>query len=228
MTGDLASATLSDVLNGANVAAIGDGSGANWELFQFTTANLVAERTYDIGGRLRGQAGTDGIMPDNWPAGSTIVIMNGALQQIDLPLSSRGLARNYRIGPAQRGYDDPSYVHLVEAFDGIGLRPYCPAHLRAVTNPTGDVSLNWIRRTRVDGDSWQSVEVPLGEDFESYTVRVFKDQALKREVVVSTPEFAYSASAQSADGVSGDFEIAVAQVSARFGTGPFKRIMING
>ena len=227
VSGNLSSASLSEVLNGANAAVIGDGSAANWEVFQFSTAELVATRTYDLGGRLRGQAGTDGVMPPSWPVGSTVVILNSALEQIDLAQSARGLARHYRIGPAQRGYDDPSYTHLIEAFDGIGLRPYAPTHLRAAEDAGGDLSVSWIRRTRIDGDSWQSVEVPLGEAAESYQVQILKDQALIREATVSSAAFTYSAAAKSADGVTGSFDIAVAQVSDRFGSGPFRRITIN-
>jgi hypothetical protein len=227
VSGALASASLSDVLNGSNALAIGDGSSGNWEVLQFQTAALVGERTYDLSDRLRGQAGTDGIMPAVWPVGSTVVVLNGAAQQIDLALSARGLARNYRIGPAQRGYDDPSYIRLVEAFDGIGLRPYAPVHLRAELAVSGDLQVSWIRRTRLDGDSWESVEVPLGEDSETYRVRVLTGQSLVREATVSFPEWIYSAAEQSADGVSGVFEIEVAQVSDRFGPGPFRRIMIN-
>ncbi len=225
--GDLSSASLSAVLNGANAAAVGDGSSGNWEVFQFTEATLVGTRTYDIGGRLRGQAGTDGIMPDVWPAGSMVVLLNGAPQQIDLPLSARGLARHYRVGPAQRSYDDPSYTHLVEAFDGIGLRPYAPVHLRAVYSDTGDLGVTWVRRTRIDGDSWQSFEVPLGEAGELYQVQVLKDGALVRETTVSAPSFAYPGALITADGVSAPYEIAVAQISDQFGAGPFRRIMIN-
>ncbi|MCG6901796.1 MAG: glycoside hydrolase/phage tail family protein [Rhodobacter sp.] len=225
--GDLSSAEFTAVLNGANAAAIGDGSPGNWEVFQFTTATLVSERTYDLGERLRGQLGTDAIMPDVWPAGSIVVLLNGAMRQIDLAPSARGLARHYRIGPAQRGYDDPSYAHLVEAFDGIGLRPYAPVHLRAAADGAGDLTVNWIRRTRTDGDSWQSVEVPLGEDSEAYLVRVLKDQAVMREATVTSAAYVYSAAAKAADGVTGTYEIAVAQVSDRFGPGPFRRITIN-
>jgi hypothetical protein len=225
--GSLASASLSEVLNGANVAAIGDGKSGNWEVFQFQTATLVGERTYDLGGRLRGQAGTDGVMPEVWPEGSTFVLLDGAPQQIDLALSARGLARHYRIGPAQRAYDDPSYVHRVEAFDGIGLRPYAPTHLRATRSNSGDVQLNWVRRTRIDGDSWQSAEVPLGEDSEAYLVRIVQAGSLVREVSATTPAFAYSSLAQAADGITGSFEIDVAQMSGRFGPGPFRRIAID-
>jgi len=227
VSGTLSSASLNDVLNGANVAAIGDGSSGNWEVFQFTEAVLVGERTYDLRGRLRGQAGTDGIMPEVWPVGSTFVLLNGATTQIDLALSARGLARHYRIGPAQRSYDDPSYTHLIEAFDGIGMRPYAPVHLQAEKSAGGDYGVFWVRRTRIDGDSWQAVEVPLGEESEGYLVRILKDNALVREVNVAVPTYVYSSADKSADGVSGSFEIAVAQVSAQFGPGPFRRILIN-
>jgi hypothetical protein len=214
-------------MNGANVAALGDGSSGNWEVFQFTEATLVGERTYDLRGRLRGQAGTDGVMPDVWPVGSTFVLLNSAMTQIDLALSARGLARHYRIGPAQRSYDDPSYTHLIEAFDGIGMRPYAPVHLRADKDLGGDYAVTWVRRTRIDGDSWQSVEVPLGEESEGYLVRILKDNALVRETNVTAPAYVYSSADRAVDAVSGDFEIAVAQVSAQFGPGPFRRILIN-
>jgi hypothetical protein len=227
VSGALSSASLGDVLNGANVLAIGDGSSGNWEVMQFVSADLVAENTYDLTGRLRGQAGTDGIMPDVWPIGSTVVLLDGAAQQIDLLQSERGLARHYRIGPSRRGYDDPSYVHKIEAFDGIGLRPYSPAHLRAGYDAAGNLGVSWIRRTRIDGDSWQSVEVPLGEANEVYLVRVFQAGALIREASVTVPGWTYQVADKAADGVTGSYEIAVAQVSDQFGPGPFRRITIN-
>ncbi len=227
VSGELAATSLTEMLNGANAAAIGDGSSANWEVFQFTEATLVAERTYDISGRLRGQAGTDGVMPEVWPQGSIFVLLDGAPQQIDLALSARGLARHYRIGPAQRGYDDPSYVHKIEAFDGNGLRPYAPVHLRAAADGAGNLELSWVRRTRIDGDSWQSMDVPLGEGSEVYLVQVLQNEGVVREATVLTPSWAYTAMAQAADSLSGAFEIAVAQVSDRFGPGPFRRITIN-
>ncbi|WP_172295811.1 glycoside hydrolase/phage tail family protein [Pseudoruegeria sp. HB172150] len=228
VSGVLASASLAEVLNGANVAAIGDGTPGNWEVFQFADAELVDERTYELSSRLRGQAGTDGVMPASWPAGSIYVLLNGSAQQIDLALSKRGLARHYRIGPARRGYDHPSYTHVVEAFDGIGLRPYAPVHLRWVRDGSGNDVVSWVRRTRVDGDSWQSTEVPLGEESESYLVRVIEGGSVVREVSVSAPSHSYSAAARSADGVSGSYQLDVAQVSARFGPGPFRRIVIDG
>jgi hypothetical protein len=225
-TGSLSSASMEDVLNGANAAAVGDGSGANWEVIQFANATLVGEDLWDISLRLRGQAGSDGIMPDDWPIGSLFVLLDGRPEQIDLPLSARGLERHYRVGPAGKSYDHPVYAHVAIAFDGVGLRPYAPAHLRA-PKAGPDRQISWIRRTRIDGDSWQGTEVPLGEDSEAYLLRIRDAGGLKREVELSTPAFTYSDAMQVSDAVTLPYTIEIAQVSARFGYGPFARIEIN-
>jgi hypothetical protein len=224
--GEVASASDLGVLNGANAIAIGDGSGANWQVFQFRDALLVAPDTYELSGRLRGQLGTDGVMPAFWPAGSTVVLLDLALTQVELAASARGLARYYRVGAASRGYDDLNAVLRVEAFDGIGLRPYPVAHLR-YTAMDGDIICNWSRRTRIDGDSWQSTEVPLAEEVEAYLVRIVQGTTLIAEYSVNQPSFAYTAVMQAGDLVSGPFRISVAQVSTSFGAGPFRHIEVG-
>jgi len=142
-------------------------------------------------------------------------------------LSERGLSRHYRIGPAARNYDDPSYLHMQAAFQGIGLRPYAPCHLQAVGVVGSDIAVSWIRRTRVDGDSWEGVEVPLGETVERYLLRVMDGTTVLREVFLVAPEWTYSAADQAADGVSAPFNIAVAQVSTSFGSGPFETLVVS-
>jgi len=177
--------------------------------------------------RLRGQAGSDGIMPEDWPPGSFFVLLDGRPAQIELPLSARGLQRYYRVGPAGKPLDHPVYTQVALAFDGIGLRPYAPAHLRSAPSG-GDRQISWIRRTRIDGDSWQGGEVPLGEENEAYLLRIADAGGSRREVELATPDFTYTTAMQAADGVSLPYTIEVAQVSARFGPGPFTRIEING
>lgn len=229
--GQLSSAEMLDVLNGANVAVIGDGTSANWEVFQFANAELVAPLTYDLSLRLRGQLGSDGLgeggLAPGWPAGSRFVLLDSALRQIDLAQSARGLARHYRIGPSSRGYDDPSYQHYVEAFEGIGLRPYAPAHLRATVTSAGDTKVSWVRRTRTDGDSWQSYEVPLGEAFELYLLRVVQGGAVLRETTVASTAWTYTSAQKTSDGLTGAYEIHVAQMSDSFGPGLFREIEIH-
>lgn len=223
--GTLSSATEAAILNGANLLAIGDGSNDRWEILQFAVADLVAPMIYDLSRRLRGQAGSDAVAPGGWPAGSSVVLLNGAPRQIAVGLAARGLARTYRIGTAARGFDDPDVVERVEAFAGIGLRPYAPVHLRPRA-VAGGLDLTWVRRTRIDGDSWQSPEVPLGEDREAYLVRIFVGPSVVRETEVALPRWTYLDADRLADGASGGFAVEVAQLSDRFGPGPFRRITV--
>jgi len=226
LSGQLESVEAQDMLDGANLCAIGDGTPGGWELFQFQTAELVGTSTYLLSHRLRGQAGTEVDLLPEWPEGSLFVRLNGTPQQINLTENDLGLDRYYLVGPGDRPFSDPSYQSVVQSFDGIGLRPYAPAHLRAEPTDTGDVDVTWIRRTRIDGDRWDRPEVPLGEESESYLVRVSQNGVLIREDIVSQPNWTYEATAKAADGLVGFYQIGVAQISASFGTGSFDQIIL--
>ncbi len=217
-----------DVLNGANAAALRHGGSGDWEVIQFRDAALIGPETYRLSRLIRGQSGTDGAMPDLLPAGADFVLLDGAAEQVPLGLSALGLERHYRVGPATRGYDDPSYAHLTATPTGVGLRPYAPAHLRAERQGNGDIALRWIRRTRIGGDSWTSAEVPLGETAESYRVNILLGGSVVRELSASTPGTTYSAAAQAADGATGAIEFSVAQLSEIYGPGAEARISFNG
>lgn len=226
MHGAVESTSDAALLNGANLVAIGDGTPNNWELFQFRDAELIAPGRYLLSHRLRNQLGSDAVGPDVWPVGSWIVVMNGVPSQIELARNLRRVAQTYRVGPARRGYDDPSYQSFVHAFDGNGLRPYRPVHLRA-QEAGGDLHVSWVRRTRLDGDDWDLPDVPLGEDSESYTVRVQQGGQVIREVAVSSPAWTYDSAMRQADGLTAGYRVAVAQNSARFGVGPFNTIEVG-
>jgi hypothetical protein len=216
--GGLESVSDLALLNGANLCAIGDGTPDGWELFQFRDAELVAPETCILRHRLRGQLGTEGA--GTWPPGSILVRLDGVPQQIGLSEAQRGQARHYRIGPGGRPVDDPSFGHAVLAFDGIGLRPLAPVHLR-VAQAAGDLRVSWVRRTRIGGDRWDTPDVPLAEESERYLVRVRRGAQVLREVDVATPDWTYPAAARAADGPDAGKRIEVAQVSALFGPGRF-------
>ena len=150
------------------------------------------------------------------------MLLDSTLGQIDLPLAARGLLRSYRIGAAARGYDAAAVVARSETFDGVGLRPYRVAHLRQGGSFGGDVALSWTRRTRIDGDSWQSLEVPLAEEAEAYLVEVRQGATLLRTVTVGSPGWTWTSAMQIADAPSpGVVHLRVAQISQRFGPGHF-------
>jgi hypothetical protein len=49
-----------------------------------------------------------------------------------------------------------------------------------------------------------------------------------REVETAVPTWVYGASEQAADGAGGTLVFEVAQISGRFGPGPFERIVFDG
>jgi hypothetical protein len=220
-SGHLTDASWAAILNGANRLAIGSGSTGRWEVLQFARAELIAPDTYLLRDRLRGQFGTNADMPDAWPEGSVVVLLDTAVGQVPLPPASRNMALDYRTGPLTRALDDPSYVAENLAFAGVGLRPLSPCHLLR----DGD-RFHWIRRSRIEGDSWDSLDPPVGEEAESYLVRVLRGPAVLREVTVTTPEWTYDPVAQAADQADTGYTLQIAQISATFGAGAAASLIV--
>ncbi|MGI3168237.1 baseplate multidomain protein megatron [Pseudooceanicola sp. C21-150M6] len=219
--GALASISDAALLAGGNLLAIGDGSPSGWELMQVRDVVALGGGGFDLSYRLRGQLGTDAGMPAVWPAGSYVVAMNGRPGQIALTPAQRGQTRHFRIGPASRDLGDSSYRAVSHAFQGNGLKPLSPVHLRV--SGTGDLDVTWIRRSRVDGDGW---DVPLGEEAERYRIEVRDGATLLREAEVTAPQWLYSAAMQAADGGTAGRELRVAQISASFGPGDAAVVML--
>jgi hypothetical protein len=218
--GTLTSASLLQVLAGANAAAI-QTPGGDWEVLQFTTAKLVAPLTYDLSGFLRGQAGTDAALMAAIPAGSSFVLLNSAITAVDLTASETRLPLNWRYGPSSRGIGDGTYGASPHAFTAVGLRPLAPVRVKSQRAASGDLTLTWIRRTRIGGDSWDQVEVPLSEESERYEIDVLSGATVLRTLSVATPTATYAAADQLADFglLPASITLRLAQVSSTYGRG---------
>lgn len=217
---ELTSAPEIDVLNGANIAALLTPSG-EWEVLQWAQATLLAPGRYALRTLLRGQLGTDFALGNPTPAGAPFVVLTDALVQSGVPLSSRTLPLAWRWGPLGQPQGDPSFTGATLAFRGVGLRPYAPAQARMVRAASGDLVLSWIRRTRIDGDPWEQVEVPLGEAGEAYALDVLSGSTVLRTFNPSAPSVTYTAAHQAADfgGPVTSLSVAIHQVSATYGRG---------
>lgn len=224
--GELASVTPLQLLAGANAAAIRRGDG-DWEVVQFESAVLLAPLTYELSGFLRGQAGSEAGMPALLAAGARFVLLNGALARIDLAAAEVGLPYTWRYGPANRDLGDAGYVERIHAFIGLGRRPLAPVHVRG-TRSGGDLTLTWVRRTRVGGDSWDAAEVPLGEDAERYEVDILDGTTVKRTLASATPSVTYTAAQQTADfgGPQATLSVRIYQLGAAWGRGSVAAAMV--
>ena len=202
LSGQLASATESAVLNGANAIAVSGPSGT-WEVVQFCNAELVSPNRWRLTKLLRGARGTEHMIQNPAAAGGMVVVLNAALRPLPITVEDLGTPIHLRIGPAQKPVSDRAFRSVLFTPRGVGLKPWSPDHL---TEPwrvgrTGDaITLRWIRRTRVPaGDSWDSVEVPLAEETQEYRVEIMDGASVVRTFEPTAPAITYTAAQQTDD-----------------------------
>ena len=196
--GALGSVTELQLLAGANLVALETAPGV-WELIQFATATLIGPATYRLSGLLRGQRGSDDALAASVAPGARLVLLDASVVPVTLARDDVAIAYTWKIGPATRDLGDPSYRMDVHAFRGRGLQPLSPVHIRATRNTAGDLALSWIRRTRSGGDSWDTLEVSLGEDVERYEVDILDGVSVKRTLESLTSNVVYAAAEQTTD-----------------------------
>jgi hypothetical protein len=221
-SGAFVSRSREDVLAGANAIAIEHSTGV-WEVLQFTTAELIAKDTWRLSGFLRGQLGTEWArgVADLAP-GARLVALDSAVIPVDMQPEEIGRAFYWRALPT--GKDQVEVDGILHSFEGAGRRPFSPAHLKAVLSG-GLLSLSWIRRTRIEGDTWpDSEDVPLGEAFERYRVEIGPEAAPLVSLSVSD---ATSLTDLDVSALSGLQEIRVAQVSETYGPGIPARLSLT-
>lgn len=219
------------VLNGANSAAI-KADNDEWEVIQWVTATLIGSNKFELTQLLRSRLGTEQAMNGTISLGAQFVLLP-QLTQSSVGTQLREVTLNWKFGPRTRGLSDPSYRTVQYAPKAIGLRPYSPVFLEA-TKPVDDIITTWIRRTRLPeaGDSWASVEVPLGEETENYEIDIYDaaGTTLLRTLTSTSETVTYTLAQQTTDFGSGqtfiDFE--VFQMSVIFGRGTGRRIKITG
>lgn len=230
LAGTLSSAEQSAVLNGANPLLVENVDG-EWELLQFTSAELIGERQYALRGLLRGQRGTEHAMRAPVAAGARVLAVDGAVSATGLPADLAGLSLYWRVGPASQDIGSPDYATQLRTIAGKGRRPLAPCQVRGRRNTgNGDWTLSWVRRTRLGGDSWDQTEVPLGEASEAYQVQILSGPGgtVKRTFTPTSASQLYTAAQQAADFGSAQwsFTARVAQVSATWGPGIFEEVLI--
>ena len=190
--GALNSQSALAVLNGANRCAIQHSSGA-WEVVQFQTATLVGAGEYELGSLLRGQAGTQHLLSHIIPAAARFVMLDDAVVPVRMDGHLMHVPVLMQAEMATGGVSTTAFT-----WAGQGVQPFTPGHVRAVRLLSGDIRISWVRRARLNGDTWVG-EVPVGADGERYVLRILSGGTAVREQVLSTSEHVWTAAEQAAD-----------------------------
>jgi hypothetical protein len=216
--GALTSKTDARVLEGANAAAIRNPSGA-WEIVQFAGADLIDAHTYRLSRLLRGQAGSEYAIVDELPAGAPFVVLDEHLLPLARGRDALERPLDLRIVASNRSHDDAAAVALAVTPGATALRPLSPVHVKARRQGDG-IHLSWIRRTRIDGDSWAS-EVPLGEGTEAYALDILSGATVVRSIACAVPAALYANADELTDfgAPQASLRVRVAQLSSAVGAG---------
>lgn len=212
-SGTLESKSQLAVLNGANLAKIGN------EIIQFKIATLVEPGKYTLSGLLRGRLNTEGAITGHI-AGEIFVLLDNRLIKESMPNAMIGLERLYKgvsvgdtlIATASQGF----------SYQAVSLIPYAPVHIRGGRDESNNLTISWIRRARINGQWQNNVDVPLEEDSEAYEVDILNGSTVVRTLSgLSTPEASYSAAEQTTDFGSAQSSVSVKvyQLSSVVGRG---------
>jgi len=211
-SGSLASVSELAVLNGANAALIGD------ELIQFENAQLIGESTYKLTKLLRGRQGTEWAI-DSHLAGDRFVLITPALYTTAIANNLIGRELFYKT--VSVGNSLGNTVESSFTYRGNNLKPFAPAHVSGTRDGSGNLTINWIRRSRADGEWRDGVGIPLSEESESYEVDILNGGTVVRTITATSPTASYSATDQVADfgSVQSNIDIKIYQLSAVVGRG---------
>jgi hypothetical protein len=219
--GALASASREAVLNGANVFAI-ESDDSEFEIVQARTCELVGPGEYQLSGFLRGQLGSAYAMRTPHPVGARIIKLDARLVRADIAAHEWAEPLTFAAPPAMALPSDPRATQTTRTLPHAALRPWAPAHLRAMRDSSGDVQISWIRCARTGGDAWSAGEPPLGALVEGYMLEILDGGGgVVRSLTLNNPSYLYVSADQTADFGSppGSLRLRVAQIGENGATG---------
>lgn len=224
--GHLASIDEFSVLAGSNRAAVQRDDGS-WEIVGFANAEMTGETTYELTNLLRGVGGT-GNQDQTISAGQHFMLLDSKIAQVDV--SEELLGGSFDL-LTFAGTSDTTGTEFIAELGMSAVLPLAPAHLAATRDTvTGDISLNWVRRARRNGNSWVATEIPLDLTPEGYSIEIFDGVNLKRTITAETSSAIYANGEQISDfgGLPSSFTFTIAQTSPVFGTGHLAQGTFNG
>lgn len=232
----LASATLLQVCNGANVGVLFDSIKGTLEVIQWLTVTTNADGSYTLSNLLRGRRGTE-VFTGTHSIGETFVVLDPHhLSTIKMTLGDLNLTRYFRAVTNGTAVEDANIQTFVDT--GRTWKPYAPVQQKAVTSGS-DIQLSWVRRTRFGGElASYTGDVPLSEQAESYEVDIYNgagNTVLRTLRVdngatpVANPGVLYTAAQIAADfgSAPASLNIAVYQISTVVGRGFGKMVNVK-
>ncbi len=200
------------LLNGANAAMIGD------ELIQFQNAELIGDSTYRLSRLLRGRQGTEHNIK-NQESGTRFVLIDSSLYTAAIPTNLIGRTLHYKavtVGNSLENADERAITYQAN-----GLKSFAPVHIIGNRDEQNNLTISWIRRSRLNADWRDFVDVALTEESEQYQIEIMDKDTVVRTLETSTPNITYTTAEQITDFkvIPHNITIKIYQMSAVIGRG---------
>lgn len=170
-TGEPESATDIEVLNGANRGALVAPDGTA-EIVQWATATQESDGTWTLSRLLRGRRGTEDLIATRL-AGDLFLLLDGTRLLYDAAIGEITASRQLK---AVSIFDTPDTAPgpTIKALRGRAEQPFAVAHVAGARDGANNLTLTWVRRTRVGGELLDGTGVvALSEASEAYEVVIF-------------------------------------------------------
>lgn len=212
----LISATEAEVLNGANVGILGD------EIIQWQNAVAQANGSFTLSRLLRARKGTEYATGTHSIGDRFAILEASKIHFTPLGVSDKNVERFYLSVSLGTAFDSG----LEQAFTCQirNMMPLSPVHIEGSRDGSNNLTITWVRRTRIAGDWVDAVDVPLGETVEAYECDILDGPAgavLRTITGLSTTSASYTAAQQTADGGTpgNPVTVVVYQISTVVGRG---------
>lgn len=208
------------MLNGSNLAAIG--ADGRWEIIKYQNAALEGDGTYTLSTLVRGYRGTEHNTGNHTSSDDFILLTQSTLQRISSAASTIGASAAYK--PVSTGSTVTGTTEYTHTYNGVGLKPYAPTHVRGTRDGSGNLTATWFKRTRLNGEWRDSVDITLGEDSEAYEVDILSGgspEIIRTITGLSSATASYTAAQQTTDfgGTQSSVTVRIYQISATIGRG---------
>jgi len=212
----LSSSTDLAVLNGANMAAL-EGS-AGWEIIQWVNATDNENGTWTLSRLLRGRRGSDYASAGHAVNNRFVVLNALTTRRVALELGDINLTRWYQAVSFGLAVEETGTAFTCAA---NGLKPLSVKHVEAERDESGNLTISWVRRSRIGGAWTDDADVPLGEETEAYEIDVLDGDTVVRTLEATTTEVEYSAANQTTDfgSAQSEVDVIIYQMSATVGRG---------
>ena len=197
LAGAPAGTSLALMLNGNNLAAIGDNG--RWEVVQFKNATLNGDGSYTLSSYFRGLNGTE------WAAslhavGDKFILLTGNLYRVANPVASINVPQKIKAVTNGTVLQNAAATNITP--QGVNLKPLAPICLAGGRDADGNVLIKWVRRDRLATDMVAGSDVPLSESTEVYDIEIYGASTYStvvRTITSNTQNVEYSAAEQAAD-----------------------------